>query len=90
LAKLGARATDADIDAFWFVPAGERECGEISGYAERLSHRGQFPNFVPMVFLPKKGTVEDSNVSKTGASTVTVRESDGNRFKTLAKNLRKS
>jgi len=37
----------------------------------------------------KAGTVEDSKVSKTGASTVTVRESDGNRFKTLAKNLRK-
>jgi len=35
----------------------------------------------------KAGTVEDSKVSKTGASTVTVRESDGNRFKTLAKNL---
>jgi len=37
----------------------------------------------------KAGTVDDSKVSKTGASTVTVREIDGNRFKTLAKNLRK-
>ena len=37
----------------------------------------------------KTGSIEDSNVSKTGASTVTVREPDGNRFKTLAKNLQK-
>jgi ribosomal protein S4E len=38
----------------------------------------------------KQGIVEDSNVSRTGASTVTVKEPDGNRFKTLAKNLQKS
>ena len=34
----------------------------------------------------KSGTVEDRNVSKTGAVTITVRQTDGVRFKTLARN----
>lgn len=37
----------------------------------------------------RAGTVEDLNTSKTGAVTITVREADGKRFKTLAKNVRK-
>ena len=36
----------------------------------------------------KTGTVEDRNTSKTGAVTITVRQADGVRFKTLAKNVR--
>jgi ribosomal protein S4E len=36
----------------------------------------------------RSGTVEDRNTSKTGAVTITVREADGGRFKTLAKNVR--
>lgn len=35
------------------------------------------------------GAVQDLNTSKTGAVTITVREADGTRFKTLAKNVRK-
>ncbi|ANY18538.1 hypothetical protein A6F68_00002 [Tsuneonella dongtanensis] len=35
----------------------------------------------------KAGTVEDRHVSKTGAVTITVRQADGMRFKTLAKNV---
>jgi ribosomal protein S4E len=36
----------------------------------------------------KKGKIADANVSATGATTITVIEADGNRFKTLAKNVR--
>ncbi|WP_395612253.1 KOW motif-containing protein [Allosphingosinicella sp.] len=35
----------------------------------------------------KSGIVEDRNTSKTGAVTITVRPDDGERFKTLAKNV---
>lgn len=38
----------------------------------------------------RTGTVEDRNVSKSGAVTITVREADGARFKTLARNVQKS
>lgn len=36
----------------------------------------------------KSGIVEDRKVSKTGAVTITVRQADDIRFKTLAKNVR--
>ena len=36
----------------------------------------------------KSGVVQDSRVSKTGVPTITVRQSDGERFKTLAKSVR--
>lgn len=35
----------------------------------------------------KTGTVKDINTSKTGAITITVVQADGERFKTLAKNI---
>jgi len=35
----------------------------------------------------KSGTVRDINTSKTGAVTITVVQADGERFKTLAKNV---
>jgi ribosomal protein S4E len=35
----------------------------------------------------KSGTVEDLKTSKTGHATITVRQADGVRFKTLAKNV---
>lgn len=35
----------------------------------------------------KTGTVRDINTSKTGHVTITVVEADGERFKTLAKNV---
>lgn len=34
----------------------------------------------------KSGTVEDRNVSKTGHVTITVRQANGERFKTLGRN----
>jgi ribosomal protein S4E len=36
----------------------------------------------------KSGVVADRNTSKTGHVTITVRQADGIRFKTLAKNVR--
>jgi len=35
----------------------------------------------------KSGTVEDRNVSKTGHVTITLRMADGDRVKTLARNV---
>jgi ribosomal protein S4E len=35
----------------------------------------------------KSGTVEDRNISKSGHVTITVRQDDGTRFKTLAKSV---
>lgn len=35
----------------------------------------------------KAGTVEDQNVSKGGTVTITVRQADGARFKTLERNV---
>lgn len=35
----------------------------------------------------KSGTVRDVNVSKTGHTTITVVQKNGERFKTLAKNV---
>jgi len=35
----------------------------------------------------KSGTVQDRNVSKTGHVTITVVQANGERFKTLAKNV---
>ena len=38
----------------------------------------------------RRGTVEDWKLSKTGHATITVREASGERFKTLARNVRKA
>ena len=35
----------------------------------------------------KSGVVQDRNVSKTGHVTITVMQADGERFKTLARNV---
>ena len=35
----------------------------------------------------KSGTVQDKNTSKTGHVTITVLQADGQRFKTLARNV---
>jgi ribosomal protein S4E len=35
----------------------------------------------------KSGTVRDINISKTGHTTITVVQKNGERFKTLAKNV---
>ena len=39
------------------------------------------------VHAGKSGVVEDRNVSKTGQVTITVRQADGGRFKTLGRNV---
>ena len=39
------------------------------------------------VHAGKSGTVRDINTSKTGHLTITVVQADGERFKTLAKNV---
>lgn len=39
------------------------------------------------VHVGKSGAVEDMKSSKTGAITITVRQKNGVRFKTLAKNV---
>jgi ribosomal protein S4E len=36
----------------------------------------------------KSGTVEDWKLSKSGQASITVRQADGVRFKTLARNVR--
>jgi ribosomal protein S4E len=38
----------------------------------------------------KSGIVQDSKTSKTGAATITVKQDNGERFKTLSKNVRVS
>jgi ribosomal protein S4E len=38
----------------------------------------------------KAGTVEDWKLSKTGHASITVRQANGERFKTLARNVRKA
>lgn len=38
----------------------------------------------------RSGIVEDYRLSKTGHASITVRDIAGNRFKTLARNVRKS
>ena len=48
---------------------------------------GAFCRVVAGTHAGKSGTVEDRNTSKTGAVTITVRQADGVRFKTLAKNV---
>ena len=39
------------------------------------------------VHIGKSGIVRDINISKTGATTITVVQKNGERFKTLAKNV---
>jgi ribosomal protein S4E len=47
---------------------------------------GDFCKVVGGTHAGKSGTVEDLNLSKTGHITITVRQKDGVRFKTLGKN----
>ncbi len=48
---------------------------------------GAFCKVVGGTHKGKSGTVRDIHTSKTGAVTVTVVQADGDRFKTLAKNV---
>jgi len=48
---------------------------------------GDFCNVTGGVHMGKSGTVRDINTSKTGHVTITVVQKNGDRFKTLAKNV---
>lgn len=44
-------------------------------------------NVIKGTHAGKSGIIKDINTSKTGAVTITVLQSNGDRFKTLAKNV---
>ena len=48
---------------------------------------GDFCEVISGTHAGKSGTAEDINVSKSGSVTITVVQSNGERFKTLAKNV---
>ena len=48
---------------------------------------GEFCRVVRGTHAGKSGTVHDIKTSKTGHITITVRQKNGERFKTLAKNV---
>jgi ribosomal protein S4E len=48
---------------------------------------GQRCRVIGGIHAGKSGTVRDINTSKTGHVTITVVQADGERFKTLAKNV---
>ncbi|MEQ1686215.1 MAG: hypothetical protein ABL916_21405 [Burkholderiaceae bacterium] len=48
---------------------------------------GEFCHVVGGTHAGKRGTVRDVKTSKTGHVTITVVQADGERFKTLAKNV---
>ncbi len=48
---------------------------------------GAFCTVIGGTHKGKSGTVRDINTSKTGAVTITVVQKNGERFKTLAKNV---
>jgi ribosomal protein S4E len=51
-------------------------------------HDGDHCAVIAGTHAGKWGVVEDRKTSKTGHVTITVRQTDGIRFKTLAKNVR--
>lgn len=48
---------------------------------------GDYCNVIGGTHKGKSGTVRDLNISKTGHLTITVVQGNGERFKTLAKNV---
>lgn len=48
---------------------------------------GDYCNVIGGTHKGKSGTVRDLNISKTGHLTITVVQANGERFKTLAKNV---
>lgn len=48
---------------------------------------GDFCKVIAGTHQGKMGTVRDLNISKTGHLTLTVLQEDGNRFKTLGRNV---
>lgn len=50
-------------------------------------HNGDHCKVVSGTHKGKSGVVQDRNISKGGNVTITVRQDNGERFKTLAKNV---
>ena len=50
-------------------------------------NNGDYCSVLTGTHAGKSGTVEDLHTSKSGAVTITVRQSDGVRFKTLARSI---
>ena len=50
-------------------------------------HDGAKCTVIAGTHIGKRGTVTDVNISKTGHQTITVVQADGERFKTLGKNV---
>lgn len=50
-------------------------------------HDGDYCEVTAGAHKGKSGFVQDSNVSKTGHVTITVKQDSGDRFKTLARNV---
>ena len=48
---------------------------------------GDFCEVISGTHAGKSGTIQDINVSKSGSVTITVVQSNGEKFKTLAKNV---
>ncbi len=55
--------------------------------AARVPKDGEYCKVVGGTHAGKSGTVRDLNTSKTGHLTITVVQDNGERFKTLAKNV---
>jgi ribosomal protein S4E len=55
---------------------------------EQSIQNGEHCTVVAGTHAGKSGVVEDRNTSKTGHVTITVRQDNGIRLKTLAKNVR--
>jgi ribosomal protein S4E len=66
--------------------------GDAGGEMERSSEvkDGDHCLVVGGTHAGKAGVVEDSKISATGHRTITVRQASGERFKTLARNVRRS
>jgi ribosomal protein S4E len=57
---------------------------EITG---KQLHNGDSCKVIKGTHAGKSGVVQDINISKTGAITITVKQANGERFKTLSKNV---
>ncbi|HLO20711.1 MAG TPA: KOW motif-containing protein [Sphingomicrobium sp.] len=57
--------------------------------ADNSVQNGNQCTVISGIHAGKSGVVEDRNASKTDHVTITVRQDDGDRFKTLARNVRR-
>ena len=64
-----------------------RRAESMMSTAQTPVENGDLCTVTAGVHKGKAGIVEDLNMSKGGNLTITVRQADGDRFKTLAKNV---